>query len=506
MTRNRYQFGLTLLTGFFLLATLIAVLLYTITPATPAARGPLLLTAFVAILLGALVSILFFLRWVLRPYRQLVGEAEKAQVGSKSPKSRDEAEFVLETFQSVVAQLQEQRQALEQLSDQAKQRADSAERFSERIVASVPSALLAFDGAGKSMLINAPGRALLRVDGDAIGQPVRIILNRIPQLAEMVEDCLRSGIVYRREEIETQTAEQLTQRLGATVAPIDLTPDRGTRGALCLLTDITEVTQLREQVALKNNLESLGEMSAGLAHEFKNAIATLHGYIQLLQSLELDERARGTASSLLNEVRNLSDMVTSFLNFARPQPLELEEVNLDTLVADCRNELTPLFDQRQIELVITGSAGVSPTDAEPSNRNRFVIRADERMLRQALLNLIRNAAEAIPENASGRVEVLSSIEQDSAGKKWALVEVRDSGVGIPPADLQRIFIPFFTTKATGHGVGLALAHRVITQHGGTLTAANAKGGGAVFALRLPVLQGADLSAHSKTVNINGGHS
>ena len=87
MARNRYQFGLTLLTGFFLLATVIAVLLYTITPPTPAARGPLLLTAFVAILLGALVCILFFLRWVLRPYRQLVGEAEKAQVAAKTPKS-----------------------------------------------------------------------------------------------------------------------------------------------------------------------------------------------------------------------------------------------------------------------------------------------------------------------------------------------------------------------------------------------------------------------------------
>src|SRR4029078_5457902 len=138
MTRNRYQFGLTLLTGFFLLATLIAVLLYTITPTTPATRGPLLLAAFIAILLGALVAILFFLRWVLRPYRQLVGEAEKAQLGSHAPKSRDEAEFVLETFQSAVAQLQEQRQALEQLTNQARQRADSAERFSERIVASVP--------------------------------------------------------------------------------------------------------------------------------------------------------------------------------------------------------------------------------------------------------------------------------------------------------------------------------------------------------------------------------
>ena len=109
MPRNRYQFGLTLLTGFFLLATLIAVLLYTVTPPSPAARGPLLLTAFVAILLGTLVCILFLLRWVLSPYRKLVGEAERAPVGTHAAQSRDEAEFVLETFQSVVAQLQEQR-------------------------------------------------------------------------------------------------------------------------------------------------------------------------------------------------------------------------------------------------------------------------------------------------------------------------------------------------------------------------------------------------------------
>src|SRR6266850_6244182 len=183
MTRNRYQFGLTLLTGFFLLATLFAVLLYALTPATPATRGPLLLTAFVAILFGSLVCILFFLRWVLRPYRQLVGEAEKASVGPQAHKTRDEAEFVLETFQSVVAQLQEQRKALEQLSSQASKRADSAEKFSERIVASVPSALIAFDGTGHSMVINGPGRALLEVDGTALGQPVAAILHRIPQLA-----------------------------------------------------------------------------------------------------------------------------------------------------------------------------------------------------------------------------------------------------------------------------------------------------------------------------------
>src|SRR6185295_10161633 len=231
---------------------------------------------------------------------------------------------------------------------------------------------------------------------------------------------------------------------------------------LCLLTDITEVTQLREQVALKKNLESLGEMSAGLAHEFKNAIATLHGYVQLLQSLELDERAQSTASSLLNEVRNLSDMVTSFLNFARPQPHELDEVNLDELLADCAVELAPTFKQCGVELLIAGTADVSTasSDGSTSTVHSLVIRADERMLRQALLNLIRNAAEAVSESQTDRcVEVLSSSERDNARKDWAVVVIKDTGEGIPAADLQRIFIPFFTTKATGHGVGLALAHR-----------------------------------------------
>jgi signal transduction histidine kinase len=182
-------------------------------------------------------------------------------------------------------------------------------------------------------------------------------------------------------------------------------------------------------------------------------------------------------------------MVTSFLNFARPQPLQLDEVNLDELIKDCAGELAPTFKQCGVELLIAGTAGVSPasSDAPASTVHSLVIRADERMLRQALLNLIRNAAEAVSDSRTERrVEVLSSSERDDAGKDWAVVRIKDTGEGIPAADLQRIFIPFFTTKATGHGVGLALAHRVITQHGGTLTASNGKDGGAVFSVRLPV--------------------
>jgi signal transduction histidine kinase len=167
-------------------------------------------------------------------------------------------------------------------------------------------------------------------------------------------------------------------------------------------------------------------------------------------------------------------MVTSFLNFARPQPLQLEQVPLPELMAECADELSPLFQKLNVKLIVEHSA-------EP-----LVIGADARMLRQALLNLLRNGAEAIPEESVERtVSVTTTREVDSSGNGSAVIEIRDSGSGIPPAQLRKIFIPFFTTKSKGHGVGLALSHRVITQHGGTLTAVNASNGGAVFTIRLP---------------------
>jgi len=100
---------------------------------------------------------------------------------------------------------------------------------------------------------------------------------------------------------------------------------------------------------------------------------------------------------------------------------------------------------------------------------------------------LRNAAEAVEEDAIERkVIARGSREQDASGRKWSLIEISDTGAGIPEQDLQRIFIPFFTTKSKGHGVGLALAHRVITEHGGALSASNNATGGALFTLRLPL--------------------
>lgn len=470
---SRLQVVLFPLGAICLLASLVAVMLFALVPgAIGTVRAPILFTVFIATLVLTILCVTLLLRWLLRPYRKLIGEAERAPLSSRPAKGQDEAEFVLETFQSVIAQLQSQQRALEALTAQASERAATAQKFSERIVASVPSGLIAFDANGRATMVNSPARLLLETNGDAEGLHIREILSTTPDLAEMVDSCLSKGNLFRREEVITTSHAGETRRLGVTVAPIDAMTDQGARGALCLLTDISEVTQLREQVALKNNLESLGEMSAGLAHEFKNALATLHGYAQLIQTLKLDGTGDAAAAALLSEVRSLSSMVTAFLNFARPQPLELMTISLQDLIQDCASELGSLFEEHHVDLVVEGTG--------PD------IQADERMLRQTILNLLRNAAESIEEEkADRRVVVSTSRDSDSSNYEWVRLEIRDTGVGIPLGDLQRIFIPFFTTKANGHGVGLALAHRVVTEHGGTLTAANAVTGGAVFTIRLP---------------------
>jgi signal transduction histidine kinase len=136
-----------------------------------------------------------------------------------------------------------------------------------------------------------------------------------------------------------------------------------------------------------------------------------------------------------------------------------------------------MFDERKVRLTIEAVSSAQP--------QRIEIQGDARMLRQAFLNLIRNAVEAIPEDQTDRRVTVNGSIENAQGKEWATISIQDTGRGIPNSDLQKIFIPFFTTKSEGHGVGLALAHRVISQHGGTLTAENAAAGGALFTIRLP---------------------
>src|SRR5262252_9669880 len=200
MHASRLQVLLTVLAGVFLVGTVSIFAVFALAPGTAVAYRPFLLTTFVVTLFISLLLIAWLLRGLLRPYTQLVGEAKRAPV-RHSGKSQNEAAFVLETFQSVIAQLQDQQQELQRLSDQASQRADSAEAFSDRIVASMPTGLLAFDSAGRLTLMNRPAHDLFPRSENVDGQHFTQVLADAPALVELLEKCLSTGRVYRREEI-----------------------------------------------------------------------------------------------------------------------------------------------------------------------------------------------------------------------------------------------------------------------------------------------------------------
>jgi signal transduction histidine kinase len=468
---RRYRLSILLLIGFFALMTLLVLFVPFLNSLPSESRSSSTVIFIVTIFIFTLLGFFLVLRNSLRPFREIADEAQIIADLSSRTKSQNESEFVMDTFQGVLFRLQEQQHELELLNAEVSQRAETAERFSEKIVASLPSGIIAFNVDGLTQTINAPARELLEIKRNAVDAHYTEIFAAYPDLSGIVEKCLRGGEVFLREEISGYNSENRLIKLGVTVAPIDDNRAEMQDGVLCLIADLTEVTQLREQLALKQNLESLGEMSAGIAHEFKNSLGALQSYAQLFQRLNADGTGQQAAGQLLLEVRNLSEMTTAFLDFARPKQLNLSDVNLREMVDECVDELRGRFD----------SSGVSPV----INGEFNTVEADERMLRQTILNLLRNAVEAIASDAEVKqVSIRGTHFTDKSGTAWSQIDIEDSGEGIAEKDLPMIFIPFFTTKDKGHGIGLALSHRVISQHGGSLTAANSANGGAVFSLKL----------------------
>lgn len=469
MRGNSIRLWVAISGGVIILVALVAFVFHLLDSSVNQAYKSLYLSLFIFTLVFTLLGEVLLLRWLLRPYRQLAHEASLVSFGDNSQPKNDEADFVLKTFQSVVSKLQVQTSELERLNERNAERAETAEALSERIIASVPSGLVVFDSKGNAKMVNAAAFAILIGDEKNGDVSLQNLQTKSVELARMVESCLKSGEVIRRAEVSLGG----NKKLGVTIAPVDSGIKGKERDALCLMVDLTEIMALREQLAIKKNLENLGEMSAGLAHEFKNALATLHGYSQLLQTTTQDERSKKAASAMLYEVRNLTEMVTSFLDFARPKKMELKKASLSEILLSCANELKTFFEARHVALLL---------DEEFPD-----VKCDEKMLRQVFLNLLRNAAEAIDEEKEIRVvSVISHKEKESEKNSWIVIEITDTGDGIARENLDRIFLPFFTTKAGGNGIGLALSHRIVTEHGGNLKASNARDGGAVFTIRLPL--------------------
>jgi signal transduction histidine kinase len=244
----------------------------------------------------------------------------------------------------------------------------------------------------------------------------------------------------------------------------------GLEGAFCLLTDLTEIRSLQDRVRLRENLAALGELSAGVAHEFRNSLATILGLARLVERRPEDvAAASGAAGDIVREVNQVRQVVDEFLLYARPLQLSRAPVDL-------RGLLEEVAEGIRLDREGEGALAVSLEGELP------VIQADESLLRQAFLNLLRNAREA----GAGRA-VRVTVSGSRVGKRIRLL-FRDDGPGFPPESLESAFLPFATTKEQGTGLGLPMVQKTVVQHDGEISVANPPGGGAEVRILLP-LQG-----------------
>jgi two-component system, NtrC family, sensor histidine kinase HydH len=373
-----------------------------------------------------------------------------------------EAALLSAALQEAVTRLRVQERAMTA-------RAEASERLNTEIVASLTAGLLVVGLDGKVRILNPSGRRLLGTQEPLPGDGTyRAVLTAAAPLAEVVEECLTTARPIVRRAVQIPGARG-TVHLGVTASPL-LDEAGGASGAICLFTDLTAVVDLEEQLLLKDTLARLGELTAGLAHEFRNGLATVHGYARLVNMAALGDKDRQCVEGIRNETDALGRIVTNFLNFARPAQLAVSPVDLQTLAARAAD------DVRDEAVARGGSVEVSGEFPH--------IDGDEVLLRQAFSNLLRNALEACAgTNVAPRIVIEGRVD---VAHRAVRVRISDNGPGVDAALRERIFRPFFTTRRDGTGLGLSLVQKIVVTHNGRVTVGSAPGGGAAFEVVLPL--------------------
>ncbi len=411
------------------------------------------MTALVAGLVGLLVFVALRFGAAVRDMRGQLREGGQERL------------FMASALEETLAKLRAQERAMAE-------RAEASERLSDEIVTSLTSGLLVVGVSGEVRILNPAGHRLLDIAPDAPLGDHRVLLARAPELASAIGECLASGRPIMRKSIEMAAGASVATHLGVTVSPM-LDAAGRKHGTICLFTDLTDVMDLEEQLRLKDSLARLGELTAGLAHEFRNGLATIHGYSRLLDPASLPEGQRPYLTGIRDETDSLGAIVTNFLNFAKPAQLTVTPVDLGSLV-----------DRAAAE----ARADRLAAGATISREGQFAtVEGDEVLLRQAIGNLLRNALEACAKtHVVPRIAIEGRIDR---GQGVARLSVSDNGPGIDPAVQDRIFRPFVTTKPDGTGLGLALVQKIVVTHSGRVTVASAAGQGTTFQVTLPLPRG-----------------
>ena len=346
---------------------------------------------------------------------------------------------------------------------------DELYRLNTTIVSNVENGLLTITPQGNIRVFNRYAETVTgQTQADVYDKQ---LLSVFPELVEIMEH--PEGVISR--EIRYEAPEKKMMILGCSAIPF--TDINGQiAGYIINFTDLTELKRMESELKKADRLAALGEISARMAHEIRNPLAAMSGSVQLLAEQDtIAENDRRLLLIVLREADRLNLLITDFLAYARP-PVPLKE----------RIELSTLFEEMCLLLSSDSRFGkIHLINLVPSH---IIVRADVNQLRQVLLNLLHNAAEAMPDGGKVEIESRFLLSGSDGFKKMpvAVITVTDSGKGIDAETSAHLFEPFWTTKHDGSGLGLATTYRIIEGHGGTITAESPPEGGCRFTIKLPI--------------------
>jgi len=337
----------------------------------------------------------------------------------------------------------------------------------EQIVASLTSGVLAVDAAGMLITANSAAARHLNVPQKRLmpGSALDDLPGISGPLLRLLEE-LRSGRrAVSRREVAVQTAED-TKVLGVTASP--LRGPEAFNGAIFLFIDLTELRRLEKTADLNKQLAQIGELTAGVVHELRNPLSVIAGTAELLlrKSAEADP-AHKKSDTILAEARQMEQLISQFLNFAKPFTLSQTICPPMDIIERTVELVAPLAASLKVELWVETRAGLPD------------LHVDAPKMAQALSNILRNAVEVSEAGTGVRFGA-----QHQNGRIVYRIEDRGPGIHLESGD--NLFSAFFTKKEGGTGLGMSIAHRIVTAHEGAITYGNNDAGGAWFEVSLPL--------------------
>lgn len=359
-----------------------------------------------------------------------------------------------------------------------------APEFADWMLGSMSSGVIAIDTDERVVRVNDGARRVLRLTGsvsEISGRPCAEVLSEQPAAARVLVAALSGQRPLSRAELVLDAPMgQPAQTIGFTLTTVR--DDRGgMRGVAMIFRDLTPFERSDEQARLQDRLAALGQMAAGLAHEIRNPLAGMEVVAGLLKRrlADLPDEC-ALVDQITAELRSVADTVSDALGYVRPVVSARAPVDLSALVAEA------------IEVARTRVEFAGKVVREERGRVD-PISADPEQLRAVVTNLVVNAFEAMEGDANACLDVTveesestrANIRGVETALRYVVLTLGDNGPGIPDDIREKVFYPFFTTKQTGSGVGLASAQKVVASHGGTIELDSRSGKGAVFRVRLP---------------------